>query len=141
MTVLHVMRDPSTTRNQTPPKGLTSATTLKKSSSKTGTVSEHCTTLGLLARDPNSCRSGISLWARVELLLRLVPSYSPGCPPTPQQGLSALGKANTGKTKSISLQLRLPINPSAASKSRMAEPNPCGNLLQQCPTSLGHLRE
>lgn len=83
--VLHVMRDSSMARNQTPPKGLTSVTTLKKSSSKTGTVSEHCTTLGLLARDPNSCRSGISLWAGVELLQKLVPNYSPGCPPpTPQ---------------------------------------------------------
>lgn len=58
------------TGSQIPLGGPTSATTLKKSSSKTGTVSAHCTTLGLLAKDPSSCRSGISLWATEELLLK-----------------------------------------------------------------------
>lgn len=56
------------TGSQTPPGEPTSATTPKKSSSRTGTVSAHCTTLGLLARDPSSCRSRISLWATEKLL-------------------------------------------------------------------------
>lgn len=72
MTALHIARDPcGTAGNQTPPKGPTSATTLKKSSSKTGTLSAHCTTLGLPARDPSSRRSGTRLWAKEELLLKV----------------------------------------------------------------------
>lgn len=84
VTVLHVTRNPHSTPGISP-EGPTSATTLKKSSSKTGTVSAHCTTLGLLARDPSSCRSGISLWATKKACSQL---FSRPPFPTPPQSLS-----------------------------------------------------
>lgn len=107
--VLHITRNPhSTCGSQTAQKVLTSETTLKKSSSKTGTVSAHCTTLGLLARDPSSCRSGISLRAVKKLLLKVCPQLLPSLPfPIAHKALEHSAELTQGgKDKPASPQMK-----------------------------------
>lgn len=126
--VLHITRNPPRPcGSQTAQKALTSATTLKKSSSKTGTVSAHCMTLGLLARDPSSCRSGISLRAVKKLLIKACSQLLP-CLPFPiahktSEHLAELMQGGKVKPTSPQMNTAVPFLAIPLLPPRLGRPN------------------